>query len=179
MSIAVKRNKKSPAAEPAPADQTQTKAKVGFFNLQAKLAVLLVVFAIVPLAIVYGFLQFRTGDMEEKLGSQISSMQSVTQDAVDAIKGITETIERINEIAGGIAAAVEEQGAATQEIARNVQEASKGTQDVSQNIVGVTQAAQETGKASEDLLNASGELAQRGEQLKSEIGEFMKKIGAA
>ena len=121
----------------------------------------------------------QTATATEQIGSQISSMQSVTQDAVDAIKGITETIERINEIAGGIAAAVEEQGAATQEIARNVQEASKGTQDVSQNIVGVTQAAQETGKASEDLLNASGELAQRGEQLKSEIGEFMKKIGAA
>jgi methyl-accepting chemotaxis protein len=121
----------------------------------------------------------QTATATEQIGAQISAMQSVTRDAVDAIKGITETIERINEIAGGIAAAVEEQGAATQEIARNVQEASKGTQDVSQNIVGVTQAAQETGKASEDLLGASGELAKQGEQLKIEIGEFMKKIGAA
>ena len=48
-------------------------------------------------------------------------------DSVTAIKEIGGTIGRISEIAATIAAAVEQQGAATQEIARNVQEAAKGT----------------------------------------------------
>ncbi|MBT4006835.1 MAG: methyl-accepting chemotaxis protein [Rhodospirillales bacterium] len=121
----------------------------------------------------------QTAQATEEIAAQINSMQTVTQEAVSAIGGITSTIEQINEIAGAIAAAVEEQGAATQEIARNTQEASKGTQEVSSNIAGVTEAAQETGKASEDLLNASSELAKQGNQLSSEIDQFMSKIGAA
>jgi methyl-accepting chemotaxis protein len=83
MSIALKRNKKAPQAEPASADQSQTKAKVGFFNLQAKLAVLLVVFAIVPLAIVYGFLQFRTSDMEDALGKQMEAFADQGMEMVE------------------------------------------------------------------------------------------------
>ena len=121
----------------------------------------------------------QTAQATEEIAAQINSMQTVTQEAVSAIGGITSTIEQINEIAGAIAAAVEEQSAATQEIARSTQEASKGTQEVSSNIAGVTEAAQETGKASEDLLNASSELAKQGNQLSSEIDQFMSKIGAA
>ncbi len=47
----------------------------------------------------------------------------------------------VNEISSSIAAAVEEQGAATQAIARSVQEAASGTDQVSQNISGVTDAS--------------------------------------
>ena len=52
-----------------------------------------------------------------------------------------------------IAAAVEEQGAATEsEIARNVQEASIGTQQVSSTIVTVNEAASESGRAAGEML---------------------------
>jgi transcription elongation factor Elf1 len=49
---------------------------------------------------------------------------------VNAIKEISGTIEKLSEISSTIAAAVEEQGAATQEISRNVQQAAQGTQQV-------------------------------------------------
>jgi hypothetical protein len=75
-------------------------------------------------------------------------MQTATQDSVAAIKEIGGTINRISEIASTIAAAVEEQGAATQEIARNVGEAAKGTQQVASNITDVNRGAGETGSAS-------------------------------
>ena len=51
--------------------------------------------------------------------------------SVGAIKEISSTIDRLSEISSAIAAAVEEQGAATQEISRNVQQAAHGTQQVS------------------------------------------------
>ena len=51
------------------------------------------------------------------------------------------TIDEVNEIATAIAAAVEQQGAATREIARNVQQAAAGTSEVAANIAGVTAAA--------------------------------------
>ena len=44
-------------------------------------------------------------------------------ESVTAIGGIAGVIRELDEISTAIAAAVEEQGAATQEIARNVQEA--------------------------------------------------------
>ena len=50
-------------------------------------------------------------------------MQSATEHSVSAIREIGSTIAQISEISTAIAAAVEEQGAATQEIARNVQHA--------------------------------------------------------
>ena len=46
---------------------------------------------------------------------------------MNAIKEISGTIERLSELSSAIAAAVEQQGAATQEISRNVQQAAQGT----------------------------------------------------
>ena len=69
----------------------------------------------------------QTARATDEISAQINAVQTATRDAVGAIQGIGPTIGRISEIAGAIAAAVEEQGAATQEIARNVQEAAQGT----------------------------------------------------
>src|SRR2546428_11794721 len=62
----------------------------------------------------------QTAKATEEIAGQVAGMQTATQDSVAAIKTIGGTIGRISEIASTIAAAVEEQGAATQEIARNV-----------------------------------------------------------
>ena len=110
-----------------------------------------------------------TGD----ISAQISSIQSATSNAVTAIKGIGDTISRVNEIATAIASAVEEQGAATQEIARNVQEAAAGTQEVSSNITEVQKAATQTGESSNQVLEAAGELSKQAEALQAEIEKFL------
>jgi methyl-accepting chemotaxis protein len=69
----------------------------------------------------------QTGKATEDISAQIAGMQTATGEAVEAIKAITETIGRIDQIAATIAAAVEEQSAATQEIARSVQQAARAT----------------------------------------------------
>jgi methyl-accepting chemotaxis protein len=51
----------------------------------------------------------QTAKATDEIGTQISSMQSATQESVTAIKEIGGTIGRIAEIASAIAAAVEEQ----------------------------------------------------------------------
>ena len=75
----------------------------------------------------------QTAKATSEIGSQIAGMQTATQDSVIAIKEIGGTIAQISEIASAIAAAVEEQGAATQEIARHVQQAAHGTGHVWQH----------------------------------------------
>ena len=121
----------------------------------------------------------QTAKATEDISAQIGGMQTSTEEAVSAIKGITSIIGQINEITTAIASAVQEQGAATQEIARNVQQAAQGTQDVSSNIGGVTQAAGETGAASTQVLGTASTLSRQSETLRSSVSEFLQGVRSA
>jgi methyl-accepting chemotaxis protein len=121
----------------------------------------------------------QTAKATDEIAGQIAGMQSETTAAVGAIKEIGGTIEHISEIATTIAAAVEEQGAATQEIARNIGEASKGTTRVASTIVEVTQGAAETGSASSQVLASAQQLAGESNRLKVEVDKFLATVRAA
>jgi methyl-accepting chemotaxis protein len=121
----------------------------------------------------------QTARATDEIGNQIGSMQAVTGNAVSAIEGIGTTIKEVSEIAAAIAAAVEEQGAATQEIARNVQQAAQATGEVSANIAQVTEAAKGTGTASSHVLDAAGELSHQAEDLRAGVDKFLAEIKAA
>jgi methyl-accepting chemotaxis protein len=121
----------------------------------------------------------QTAKATDEIRQQISSMQTVTTSAVGAIRNISTTISEINEVTAAIAAAVEQQGAATREIARNIQHAAGGTSEVSSNIVGVSTASTEAGAAASQVLNASGALRREAEVLRSEIDAFLSNIRAA
>jgi len=116
----------------------------------------------------------QTAKATEEISSQIRAMQDATMGSAQAIEGITRTIARVEEIAAAIAAAVEEQGAATQEISRSVQQAAHGTTEVSTNVVGVSTAARETGAASTQVLQAADHLAKSGAHLKAEVEQFLR-----
>jgi methyl-accepting chemotaxis protein len=98
---------------------------------------------------------------------------------VGAIRAIGATIARISEITASIAAAVEEQGAATIEIARNVQEAARSTQEVTDNIGGVRGAAAETGLAADMVLRAAGMLTEQAGGLNREVESFIGAVKKA
>jgi methyl-accepting chemotaxis protein len=121
----------------------------------------------------------QTAKATGEIGTQIAGMQMSTQDSVVAIKEIGSTIDRISHIAATIAAAVEEQGAATQEIARNVQEAAKGTAEVASNIVNVNHGAAETGSASSQVLASAKSLSSESNHLKVEVNKFLQTVRAA
>ncbi|HUI97903.1 MAG TPA: HAMP domain-containing methyl-accepting chemotaxis protein [Xanthobacteraceae bacterium] len=121
----------------------------------------------------------QTAKATNEISSQITEMQSATQDSVAAIKEIGGTITRISEIATTIASAVEEQGAATHEIARNVQQAAAGTTQVATNITEVNRGAAETGAASAQVLSSARSLAGESNRLKAEMDKFMATVRAA
>jgi methyl-accepting chemotaxis protein len=118
----------------------------------------------------------QTAKATEEITLQVQEIQQSTGSSAKAIRAITETINKINEISSTIAAAVEEQGAATQEISRNVQQAAAGTQEVSSNIVGVTQASQDTSAGSTQVLSAANELAKNGVRLKRDVSAFLSEV---
>jgi len=121
----------------------------------------------------------QTAKATEEIRSQIANMQQVTTTAVGTIQNIGLTIGEINEITTTIAAAVEQQGAATREIARNIQHAAGGTSEVSSNIVGVSQASADAGSEAGNVLAASGALRREADVLRGEIDAFLSSIRAA
>jgi methyl-accepting chemotaxis protein len=89
----------------------------------------------------------QTAKATEEISQQIAAVQKVANDAINAIKGIGGIIGEVSEVATAIAAAVEQQGAATQEITRSTQQAAQGTNAVSDNVAGVLAGADATGAA--------------------------------
>ncbi|CAA7612657.1 PAS [Magnetospirillum sp. LM-5] len=121
----------------------------------------------------------QTAKATQEIGQQIAAIQGETRQAVDAIQGITSTIETINELSSAIAAAVEEQGAATSEIARSVAQAAAGTSAAADNVAVVANAAQETKVMADQVYGSADGLKTVSRQLAGEVTAFLSEIRAA
>jgi methyl-accepting chemotaxis protein len=121
----------------------------------------------------------QTAKATAEIGAQINDIQSSTADAVASIGTISEVIQSMDRIASTIAAAVEEQGAATVEIARNVQEAAQGTSDVASNTTGLSSSAASTGAAANQMLTAAKNLGNQAEELRKMAEGFTSTTRAA
>ncbi|WCL54850.1 methyl-accepting chemotaxis protein [Gimibacter soli] len=120
-----------------------------------------------------------TAKATEEITTQVSEIQAETQKAVSSIDRINRTIASMNEISSMIAAAVEEQGAATNEIATTVQQTAAGTDDVTSNIQGVSEAAQTTGSAATQVLSSANRLVDQSGSMSSTISTFLDNIRKA
>jgi methyl-accepting chemotaxis protein len=100
-----------------------------------------------------------TGDISQ----QVAGIQSATEAVVKANTAINATMGQMNEVASTVAAAVEEQSAATQNVASNVATVSAGSA--------------ETGRIAADVNSAAGELAQRSDELRDQVNKFLQRFG--
>jgi len=118
----------------------------------------------------------QTAKATEDISTQISDIQDATFDAVHAIEGISGTIGEINSIASTIAAAVEEQGAATQEIARSVRDVTTDAQTVSNSIVNVTRSTASSYGSAIRVLWRARDLNKPVEIVNLEVNKFLNNI---
>jgi methyl-accepting chemotaxis protein len=121
----------------------------------------------------------QTARATEDISQQINDVQSSSSTAAQAIGQISQTIRRSHEVSAAIAAAIEEQTAATQEIARNVEQAAQGTEEVTQNIVRVSSAAQESSEAAGSVRQSASELARQSATLDELVQNFLTRVKAA
>jgi methyl-accepting chemotaxis protein len=121
----------------------------------------------------------QTAKATNEIASQIAGMQTATKEAVGAIHEITGTINQMSEIAGTIAAAVEQQGTTTKEISHNVMEAARGTAEVASNISEVSKGAGATGSASSQVLSSAQSLSAESRHLRDEVNRFLATVRAA
>ncbi len=88
------------------------------------------------------------------------------------------TEERMNEVTAAIAAAVEEQGAATREIARSAALVAEGTGAMNRRIEDVRRAADGTGGAAGQVLEAANDLAHQAGVLREKAAAFLREVRA-
>ncbi|TXN03443.1 HAMP domain-containing protein [Methylobacterium sp. WL64] len=121
----------------------------------------------------------QTAKATDTIAHQIAAIQNETRHAVESIRTIGGTIDAMRTVALSVAAAMEEQGAATSEIVRNVTQAAQGTQAVSADIAEVREAAGETGAAASQVLSAAQDLARYASGLGQEVTTFLAAVKAA
>ncbi len=114
----------------------------------------------------------QTAKATEDITSKITGIQKDSSSAVDAVAAIGQTIEKLNGIAGAIAASVEEQSATTNEVSRVVQESARGVLSITDNVKVVSQSASETLTGANQVLSAAKSLS----ELASRLEELVKKI---
>jgi methyl-accepting chemotaxis protein len=114
----------------------------------------------------------QTAKATEDITNRITGIQKDSIGAVDAVAAIGVTIERLNGIAGSIAASVEEQAATTNEVSRVVQESSRGVLSIIENVKVVSQASAETLSGANQVLTAAKSLS----QLAATLDELVKRI---
>ena len=113
-----------------------------------------------------------TAKATEDIGIKITTIQTDTQGAIEAIREITDVINQINDISNTIASAVEEQTATAHEMARNVSEAAKGSGEIANSITSVANAADSTSGGADNCLQAASELSRMAAALQAMVGRF-------
>jgi methyl-accepting chemotaxis protein len=102
----------------------------------------------------------------EEIARHISEVRQATGASVGAVARIEETITEINAIAGSIAAAVEQQGAATAEIARNATETADAANEMTRRTTDVSSEAVDTGRHAIDVRDNTVALGQAVKELR-------------
>ncbi len=115
----------------------------------------------------------QTAKATDEIAQQIAGIQAISQEAVETIRTVGRTIDRVNQVVSSIAAAVEQQSAATAEIVRSVQQASDGNAEITRNIGDVSKAAAETGEMASGMFKAADELVHEAEAMRGEVGTFL------
>jgi methyl-accepting chemotaxis protein len=123
-------------------------------------------------------LAVQTAKATEEISAQILAVQGSTSGAVDAIQRITMRMQDIERSAVAVAAAVEQQSAATGEISHNVAGAAAGANDIVGVLDQVAGAATETRRSAETVLGTSQSMDQAVDNLRAEVDTFLKEVAA-
>lgn len=109
-----------------------------------------------------------TQDIADKIGT----IQADTAGAFEAIRGIGDSVGRVNTLQTTIAAAIEEQSVVTHDISRNITQAAARTGEIGSGLVEVTQIAAGAAASGRELESAAHALAQMGAQLRDLVQRF-------
>ena len=121
----------------------------------------------------------QTAKSTEEIGRLIAAIQASTQAAVDAVETMGGHIVEIDGVATSVAAAMEQQDAATREIARSISESASAAKEVSAKIGNVSRDAASVNERAGEVRQAIAGMASNLEQLRSVVVRTVRDSTAA
>jgi methyl-accepting chemotaxis protein len=121
----------------------------------------------------------QTAKATEEIAAQISAIQAATAEAVTSMRSIAGVVGEVNEVAATIAAAVEEQGAATREIAGASAGVARGTENASAAVTRAVERIGLTAEAVSGLERMAEGLSGDAMGLRAALGETTGGLRAA
>jgi methyl-accepting chemotaxis protein len=120
----------------------------------------------------------QTANATDEISQQVSAIQKATEEAAREIGEISGTIHNISHISSSIAAAVEQQDAATSEISRAIGEAAEGTRSLKGNVEQAAGLAEQTGSVSHQMSDAVERVQSQLGRLQAEVDQFLHQVRA-
>ena len=121
----------------------------------------------------------QTARATDEISTHISEIQQSTNSAVQAITGIMNMMEAVNETAAAMAGSVEQQSTATAEISTSISVAAERTAHVTDNIRIVSQGSGETSQSAQQVEQVTDEATRQLGALTQRIETFLKDVAAA
>jgi methyl-accepting chemotaxis protein len=121
----------------------------------------------------------QTAKSTEEIARLIAEIQASTQAAVDAVETMGGHIVEIDGVATLVAAAMEEQDAATREISRSISESASAAKEVSAKIGDVSRDAASVNERAAEVRQAIAGMAANLEQLRSVVVRTVRDSTAA
>jgi methyl-accepting chemotaxis protein len=115
----------------------------------------------------------QTARATEQISAQISAIQAATGDAVGAVQEVANAIQRVNGVAGAIAAAVEEQDAVTRDISASVQSVAKQNDEAARAMREVSDVAEGARASSGTVKTAAETVADVTGRLGEQVDDFL------
>ncbi len=117
-----------------------------------------------------------TSKATEDIVRRIETIQTDTQEAVEAIGLVSSVISQINESQNSIANAVEEQTAMTSEISRSISEVATGSGEIAQSISKVADIANTSTVGSDETMQTAANIESIAAELLSIVGEVEEEL---
>ncbi|MBS7791525.1 PilZ domain-containing protein [Roseococcus sp. SDR] len=121
----------------------------------------------------------QTAQATQEIGQQIAEVEAETGRAVEAIGRIGQTVEGLEHIAAGVAAAMEQQSAATQEIARAVASSAEAAREVSGRVQSLGHEAAEAANSAERMRGSADAAAGALDEVRGTLVRTVRECSAA
>lgn len=115
----------------------------------------------------------QTAQATEAIGRQVGAIQTSVAGAVAAVQRVTGAIGNVSAISTAIAAAMEEQSAATQEISQQVTTSAQRTLATTEGLETVGRIADGTRDSSREVLRAADDVARVSDEMRREVNDFL------
>lgn len=101
----------------------------------------------------------QASDATDQINKEISSVQTVSGEVINALAQIQESVVQVKDFVSGTASAVEEQSSVTRDISANMQSAASAVNSIAANVVSISDAIKRANAATETTKKAALSLA--------------------